>query len=385
MVWGHFGDRVGRRTMLLASLLTMGVATVGVGLLPTYAQIGGWAPVLLVLLRLMQGLSVGGEWAGAALLVAEHAPPRRRGRWGAWCQIGTPAGVILAQLAFFAPISLLSRGEFDAWGWRLPFLFGGVLVVVGLFVRLGVDETPVFRALRAAGARSRTPLVSVFRSQRREVLLAAASFVANVAISNIFLVYLTSYGSSVLGLSRTLLLGAVLAGAAVMLLAVVLFAVWSDRVGRRPIYLAGSVLLAVWSFPFFLLVDTRTPALLFLAVVVLCLGLGATYGPQVAMFTELFAPRHRYSGASVAYGLGAVLGGGFAPLISTALQQSTGTSLSVSLYMLIVSAISLVAVILLPETAEVPGRSWFNCRLSAVPPPRRPACPHRPRRRPPRT
>jgi metabolite-proton symporter len=350
VVWGHFGDRVGRKAMLVASLLVMGLATVGVGLLPTYDQVGLLAPVLLLVLRLLQGLSAGGEWGGAALMAVEHAPDGRRGRYGSFAQIGVPAGLILAQLVFVGVGNALSDEQFASWGWRVPFLLSIVLIGVGLYVRLSVEESPVFRALRAERARSSSPVVEVFRERPRALLVASVSFIANTAIGYVFLAYLLSYGTSVLKVSRNLMLLVVILGSVSWLISIVAAAIWSDRIGRRPVYLVGSVLLVLWPIPFFLLVDTRNAALMIVAVVVLTIGLGASYGPQSALFAELFEARYRYSGASFSYAVGAVLGGGFAPLIATALQTSTGTSLSVSGYMIAVGLVSLVAVWAMPET-----------------------------------
>ncbi|MEV0068707.1 MFS transporter [Amycolatopsis sp. NPDC050768] len=355
IVWGHFGDRVGRKAMLVASLVLMGLATAAVGILPTFAQAGVLAPVLLVVLRVLQGISAGGEWGGAALMAVEHAPAGRRGRYGSFSQIGVPAGLIIAQLVFFAVTSSLSPEEFRSWGWRVPFLVSLVLVVVGLVIRLRVAESPVFARVRETGERSRVPIVDVLRRRPREVTVAALSFIANTALGYVFFAYLLSYGTSVLKLSSTTMLVEIIVGSVVWLVSIIAGAIWSDRVGRKRVYLVGSVLLVVWSIPFFLLVDTRQPWLLGVAVVVLNVGLGATYGPQSALFAELFEPRYRYSGASFAYAVGAVLGGGFAPLIATALQTSTGTSLSVSLYMVAVALISLGAVIAFPRSPVTTG------------------------------
>jgi metabolite-proton symporter len=349
VLWGHWGDRIGRKRMLIASLMLMGVATVGVGLLPTYGQIGVWAPILLVLLRLLQGLSAGGEWGGAALMAVEHAPPDKRGVYGSASQIGVPAGLILAQGMFFLMSNVVTPAQFAAWGWRIPFLFSIALVGVGLFVRLKVEESPVFRALRDQQARSQVPVVDVFRERGRELLLASTSFIANTAIGYVFLAYLLSYGTSVLKLSRNLLLIVVIVGSVSWLISIVASARWSDRVGRKPVYLIGSVLMVVWAVPFFVLFDTKQPIWLLVAVIVLTIGLGLTFGPQSALFAGMFEPRYRYSGASISYAVGAVVGGGFAPLIATALYTATGTSLSVSLYMVVVGLISLAAVVAIRE------------------------------------
>ncbi len=352
ILWGHFGDRVGRKAMLIASLLLMGFATVGVGLLPTYDQIGVLAPVLLLLLRLLQGLSAGGEWGGAALMAVEHAPADRRGLYGSYSQVGVPAGLILAQLVFVA-VGFLSDEQFASWGWRLPFLFSIVLVGVGLFIRLRIEESPVFQALKTEQVRARLPMIDVLRERPRELVVASVSFIANTAIGYVFLAYLLSYGTSVLEVSRTTMLLVVIVGSVSWLISIVISARWSDSVGRKPVYLVGSVLLVVWPVPFFLLIDTRSTALMIVAVVVLTIGLGASYGPQSALFAEMFEPRYRYSGASFSYAVGAVLGGGFAPLVATALQTSTGTSLSVSAYMVVTAVISLLAVMAIRETRHV--------------------------------
>ncbi|SEC69174.1 metabolite-proton symporter [Amycolatopsis tolypomycina] len=357
ILWGHFGDRVGRKAMLVLSLLLMGFATVGVGLLPTYSAIGVWAPILLLVLRLLQGLSAGGEWGGAALMAVEHAPEDRRGRYGAFSQIGVPAGLILAQLVFFVLGRALTDAQFASWGWRVPFLASIVLVGVGLVIRLRIEESPVFSRLREAEERSSRPMVEVLRERPRALLVASGSFIANTAIGYIFLAYLLSYGTSVLKIPRTTLLVVVIVGSVTWLVSILAAAAWSDHVGRKPVYLAGSVLLVLWPIPFFLLVDTKATVWLLVAVIVLNVGLGATYGPQSALFAELFEPRYRYSGASFSYAVGAVLGGGFAPLIATALQTATGTSLSVSLYLVAVALLSLVAVLFIPRDQSRSSRT----------------------------
>jgi MFS family permease len=225
-----------------------------------------------------------------------------------------------------------------------------VLVGVGLFIRLRIEESPVFRTLKAEQVRARLPMIAVLRERPRELVIASVSFIANTAIGYVFLAYLLSYGTAVLRVSRTTMLVVVIIGSISWLVSIMVSAIWSDRVGRKPVYLVGSVLLVVWPVPFFLLVDTRSTALMIIAVIVLTIGLGASYGPQSALFAEMFEPQYRYSGASFSYAVGAVLGGGFAPLIATALQASTGTSLSVSAYMVVVGLISLIAVWAMPET-----------------------------------
>ena len=305
-------------------------------------------------MRLLQGLSAGGEWGGAALMAVEHAPAGARGRYGAYSQIGVPAGLILAQLVFVVVGASMTDEQFTAWGWRLPFLFSIVLVAVGLFIRLRIEESPVFKVLKAKQVRARLPMIDVLRERPRELVTASVSFIANTAIGYIFLAYLLSYGTSVLGVSRTTMLVVVIVGSVSWLVSIVVSARWSDRVGRKPVYLVGSVLLVVWPVPFFLLIDTRSTALMIVAVIVLTIALGASYGPQSALFAEMFEPRYRYSGASFSYAVGAVLGGGFAPLVATALQTSTGTSLSVAAYMVVTALISLAAVLAIRETWHAP-------------------------------
>jgi metabolite-proton symporter len=349
VIAGHLGDRIGRKRMLVATLLIMGLATVGVGLLPTYASIGVAAPILLLVLRLLQGLSAGGEWGGAALMAVEHAPPGRRGFFGTYPQVGVPIGLILANLVFLVVSTSTTKEQFLSWGWRIPFLLSVVLIGVGLFVRARVDESPVFAKLRAQRARRSAPMLTVLRNQPRALLVAIGLFIANNMIGYLLIAFVTSYGTRVLGLPSSTMLAVGIVGAVVWGVAIVWSGAWSDRVGRRRVYLVGTIALLVWSFPFFLLLDTASLPLMLLAVAVLGVGLGLTYGPQAAAYAELFPVDVRYSGASFAYAIGAVLGGGFAPLIAQALIGATGTSLSVSVYMVVVCLITLAAVLAMRE------------------------------------
>jgi metabolite-proton symporter len=349
VIAGHLGDRLGRKRMLVATLLIMGLSTVGVGLLPTYASIGVAAPILLLVLRLLQGLSAGGEWGGAALMAVEHAPPGRRGFFGTYPQVGVPIGLILANLVFLVVSTSTTKEQFLSWGWRIPFLLSVVLIGVGLFVRARVDESPVFAQLRAQRARRSAPMLTVLRDQPRALLVAIGLFIANNMIGYLLIAFITSYGTRVLGLPSSTMLAVGIVGAVVWGVAIVWSGAWSDRVGRRRVYLVGTIALLVWSFPFFLLLDTASLPLMLLAVVVLGVGLGLTYGPQAAAYAELFPADVRYSGASFAYAIGAVLGGGFAPLIAQALIGATGTSLSVSVYMVVVCLITLAAVLAMRE------------------------------------
>ncbi|MQA07790.1 MAG: MFS transporter [Pseudonocardiaceae bacterium] len=342
---GHFGDRIGRKKMLMVTLLTMGFATVGIGLLPTFDTIGAAAPVLLVVLRLLQGLSAGGEWGGAALMTVEHAPPRRRGVFGCFTQLGTPAGMLVANLVMLLVTASMPEEQFEAWGWRLPFLLGVVMVVVGFYIRRRVEESPAFKQVQRTGTQARLPVIEVLRSNPKHVLLGTLSFVGNNAMGYLFLAYLLNYTTETLGMGQSSVLTVMLLGMAWWLVTMFFFAAWSDRVGRKPVYLAGYALLVVWAVPYWLLVDTGSVGWLMLAVAVLVMGLSATYGPQAALFAEMFPSRVRYSGASLAYALGAVFGGGFAPFIAAALYGGLGTSLAVAGYMILFGLISFVAVL----------------------------------------
>jgi metabolite-proton symporter len=349
IVAGHLGDRFGRKSILVATLLLMGISTIGVGLLPGYASIGVAAPILLVVLRLLQGLSAGGEWGGAALMSVEHAPPGRRGYFGSFPQIGVPIGLLLANLVFFTVAAVTTDEQFAAWGWRIPFLLSVVLIAVGFFVRSRVAESPVFTELRRRRARRSAPLAEVLRSNRRELVVAIGLFIANNMIGYILIAFINSYGTRTLKLSSTTMLFVGMVGAVAWGVFTLAAGRWSDRIGRRRTYLIGTLAMAVWAFPFFLLFDTRSIPLMLVAVIVMAFGLGLTYGPQAAAYAELFPAGVRYSGVSFAYAFGAILGGGFAPLLATWLIGLTGTSLSVSAYMLLVCLVTLAAVLALRE------------------------------------
>lgn len=349
IVAGHFGDRYGRKAVLVATLLTMGVATVGVGLLPSYATIGVAAPVLLVVLRLLQGLSAGGEWGGAALMAVEHAPPGRRGWYGSFPQIGVPIGLLLANLVFFGAAAATTPEQFQAWGWRIPFLLSVVLIGVGYFLRTRVAESPVFEKMRERRAERSAPLAEVLRTSKRELVVAIGLFIANNMVGYILIAFINSYGTRTLGLTSATMLFVGMVGAVSWGVFTLLAGRWADQWGRRRTYLVGILAMGAWTFPFFLLFDTRSVALMLVAVVVLGFGLGLTYGPQAATYAELFPVAIRYSGVSFAYAFGAILGGGFAPLLATYLIGVTGTSLSVSAYMLLACLVTLVAVLALRE------------------------------------
>jgi MFS transporter, MHS family, shikimate and dehydroshikimate transport protein len=359
-LWGHYGDKYGRKPSLVAALLVMAIATFLIGVLPSYATIGIAAPLLLTILRFLQGLAVGGQWGGGVLLATEYAPPERRGLFGSFPQLGVPAGLILGNGLFLIIAASVSPEAFLSWGWRVPFLASIVLIAVALYIQLRIEDTPVFRRLeerleqqqREAGAKYGSPLVDVLRNHLGQVLIAAGVFfVANGAFY-VLVTGLLDYGERVLGLPRSTMLFAVLVAAVAQAVTIVAASALSDRVGRKPVYLASCAALAVWTPVMFVMIDTKSTALIVLGVAI-ALGIhGGMYGPLAALFTEMFSARVRYSGASMGYQLAAVAGGGFAPLIMTSLLAATGTSLSVSAYMFVMCAITFFSTLAVKETYE---------------------------------
>jgi metabolite-proton symporter len=350
VVIGHFGDRIGRKSMLVTSLMIMGVATFLIGLLPTYAQIGVWAPILLVVLRFIQGLGVGGEWGGAVLMAVEHAPNHRRGFYGSFPQMGVPAGIILSNLVFLFLGQLLSRAQFASWGWRVPFLLSSALVAIGLYARLQLEESQLFKQAKRAERHSGMPIALLLRCHWRRVLLASLAFMASTTVGYIVLVYVLSYGTTTLGMSRSTVLLMVLTASCVQLVMTPALSALSDRLGRRSMFMTGAIASALWTVPFFLLVDTRDPWLMLLSMSVAVTFVSAMYGPQGAIAAELFPTSLRYSGASLSCQISSILGGGLAPTVAVALFSATGTSLSTALYVGGVCVVSLIAIALAPET-----------------------------------
>ncbi|KID31200.1 MFS transporter [Prauserella rugosa] len=354
LVFGHYGDKLGRKKLLVLSLLLMGGATFLMGLLPTYASIGVAAPLLLVFLRLVQGFAVGGEWGGAVLIVSEHGDERRRGFWASWPQAGVPAGNLLATAVLAILAAVQTDAAFESWGWRIPFLLSGVLVVIGLWIRLAVAESPVFvEAVRKADGEEvpeKAPILTVLRFHWREVLIAmGARFGENASyyvITAFVLVYLTNH----LDVSRSMGLNAVLVGSAVHLVTIPVWGWLSDVIGRRAVYLFGAAGTGVWAFVFFVLLDTESGWGTIAAVTVGLVLHGAMYSPQAAFFSELFGTRVRYSGASIGYQLASIAAGGVAPLIATALLDATGGSIAISVYVAFTCVVTLVAVYLARET-----------------------------------
>jgi metabolite-proton symporter len=352
IVFGHYGDRIGRKSMLVLSLLIMGIATFLIGVLPTFASIGIMAPLLLVILRFAQGIGVGGEWGGAVLMSVEHAPNGRRGFFGSWPQMGVPAGLLISTGVFALVQAITSEAAFMSWGWRVPFLASALLVVVGLFIRLRIMESPAFERVKETKTEARKPIVDVVRKYPREVLVAMGMRVAENGCFYILTVFVLAYGEEELGLAKGTMLTGVIIAAALGLVTVPLWGALSDRVGRKPLYLAGAVITTLWAFPLFGLMNTETPVLIWLSIVVgINLGHDLMYGPQAAYFSELFGTRVRYSGASLGYQLASVFAGGFAPLIATALLAANGGDPTlVALYMVGLGLITVVATLLAPET-----------------------------------
>jgi MHS family shikimate/dehydroshikimate transporter-like MFS transporter len=345
---GHYGDKIGRKSMLVMTLLVMGVATFLVGLLPTYESIGILAPMLLVILRFLQGFAVGGEWGGATLMTVEYAPPGRRGFYGSWPGMGIPAGLVLAT-AVFTAFSSLPQEQFLSWGWRVPFLVSIVLVAVGLFVRLKILETPTFQRMQESGEGSQLPVVDVFRYYWKSLLLTMGAFFLLNGGFYVVVTFMLAYGTQSLGVDNSTMLTGVLIAGTVQIFAIGLFAALSDRVGRRPVYLGGAIFLLLFAFPFFWMVNTAAPPLIWLAMSIAIVALGAMYGPSGAFFSELFDTNVRYSGASLGYQLASAVAGGFAPLIATALLAAYGYP-AVALYMIVMALITIMAVYLATET-----------------------------------
>lgn len=350
IVFGHFGDRLGRKTMLVTTLMLMGLATFFIGLLPTYESIGLAAPILLILLRLVQGFGVGGEWGGAVLMVVEHGHAGNRGLYGSCVQMGVPVGLLLAA-SVFGIFSLLPEEQFLAWGWRIPFLLGIVLLGIGMFIRLQIVESPLFAKAREEKGISKLPLFEVIKRHPRNVLLAMGARFAENACFYIFSVFVLSYAVDELGLPRPTVLTGVWIAAAVQIIAIPFFGYLSDRVGRRPVYLGGAIFIAFFAFPFFWLLETKVVGLIWLAIVLGLVGHSAMYGPQAAFFSELFGTRVRYSGASIGYQLASPFAGGLAPVIATfLLEWSNGESWPVPVYLIATAAITLTAIVLAAET-----------------------------------
>ena len=362
VVFGHFGDQVGRKRTLVIALMMMGVATTLIGLLPTYESIGIAAPLMLVALRFIQGLAVGGQWGGAMLLVTESAPSNKRGWYGAYAQAGAGVGVILANLAFLAVSTSMSDEAFVEWGWRLPFIASIVLIGISLYVQLRVEDTEAFKALQAAQAEggeqaavTKSPVLEAIRRYPRRIMLAAGAFLSVQVTFYILIAFVVAYGlnSPSVDLTRDQILTSVLIAAAAMIPALFYFSGLSDKLGRKQIYRWGAILTGLWGFALFPLIDTGNPLMITLAVSIGMIFLGMQYGPQAAYFTELFTTEVRYSGASLGYQIGAILGGALAPTIAVLLWNELGI-FYVSVYILVAAGLTLWSLSKLEETG---GRS----------------------------
>ena len=348
-VFGHYGDRIGRKTMLVWSLLIMGVATALIGLIPTYDRIGVWSPILLVALRFVQGIGVGGEWGGAVLMAVEHSGGGRRGFHGSWPQMGVPAGLLLSTAVFALLSALMPDEQFLAWGWRVPFLVSVALIGVGLFVRLRILETPAFEKLKETRRESRTPLLDVLRQHPREVVVGMGMRFAQNVLFYIYTVFVLSYGEKTLGYPRSTMLGAIVLTSLIGLFSIPFWSHLSDRVGRRPVYLAGAVISLLFAFPFFWLLERGAGFVALAIILAMNVGHDLMYGPMAAYLSELFGTSVRYSGASLVYQLTSVFSGGLAPFIATLLMVRYGSG-AVAGYLMACCALTVVATWFAPET-----------------------------------
>ena len=363
VLFGHFGDRMGRKAALVTALTLMGLATTIIGLLPTYSSAGVLAPLALILMRFLQGLAIGGQWGGAMLLVTENAPANKRGFYGGFAQAGAPMGVVLANLAFLGVTASVSEEAFMSWGWRVPFIASLVLVGLALYVQLKLEDTPAFKELKAAsdaksaeqGARKRSPILKALATYPKQIVLAAGAFLSVQVSFYIFIVFIMSYGTDPggLALTRSDMLMAVLISSFAQVPAIFLAASWSDRHGRRGIYKTGALAMAAWGFCVFPLMDTGSLILITLALSIGQIFIGMMYGPQAALLTELFSTEVRYSGASLGYQLGAIVGGGMAPIAATALIAAFGSTVWVSAYIAFASLLTWLSLHLLKENHQV--------------------------------
>jgi MFS family permease len=348
-IFGHYGDRIGRKATLIATLLITGLATFAVGLVPTYETIGIWGAVILTIIRFLQGLGVGGEWGGSVLLSMEWARfNSHRGFIAAWPQFGAPAGLLLANIAVLI-FSWLSGDQFLVWGWRIPFLLSIVMAAVGLYIRLGILETPTFRRLVEEKRIERVPVLEVFKRQPKEIILSALARTGEQAPAYIFFAFVFAYGTQVLHAPRNLLLSALIAGGVGSLIATPLSGYLSDRIGRKRWYLNGTIAMGIFGFIYFALLNSQAPALIFLGVTLSLIMHGILYGPQAALIAECFTPRLRYSGCSIGYHLASITAGGPAPLIATAILAWTGSGYAIAAYIAACAVVSIIATALMPD------------------------------------
>ena len=360
IIFGHYGDRIGRKKTLVIALILMGVSSTLIGLLPTYAMIGVTAPILLTSLRFVQGLAIGGQWGGAMLLVTESAPPDKRGFYGAFAQAGAPIGVILANLAFIITSSLVSEESFYSWGWRIPFLASAILIGISMYIQLNLEDTKAFQELQQRKQNvdtkeeqiKQSPILEAIRKYPNRIALAAGAFLSIQVTFYILIAFLLAYGVSSAEISRDDMLAAVLIASAIMVPSQFMFSLISDRHGRKGIFMTGAILTGLWAYAIFPLVDTGNFYLIVLAITIGLVFVGMMYGPQAAFFTELFSTEVRYSGATLGYQFGAILGGAFAPTIAAFLWNNYGI-FWVSVYISFASLLTLFSVMALTETYKI--------------------------------
>lgn len=360
IIFGHYGDRVGRKKTLVMALILMGVSSTLIGLLPTYAMIGITAPILLTSLRFAQGLAIGGQWGGAMLLVTESAPSNQRGYYGAFAQAGAPIGVILANLAFITTSALVSEDSFYSWGWRIPFLASAILIGISMYIQLNLEDTKAFKELQALresqkdhneDAIRRSPILEAIQKYPKRIALAAGAFLSIQVTFYILIAFLLAYGVASADITRDDMLAAVLIASAIMVPVQFIFSSYSDRHGRKGVFMAGAILTGLWAFAIFPLVDTGNFWLIVLAISGGLVFVSMMYGPQAAFFTELFSTEVRYSGATLGYQFGAILGGAFAPTIAALLWKDYGI-FWVSVYIAFASLLTLLSVMALTETYQ---------------------------------
>ena len=360
IIFGHYGDRIGRKKTLVIALILMGVSSTLIGLLPTYAMIGVTAPILLTSLRFVQGLAIGGQWGGAMLLVTESAPSDKRGFYGAFAQAGAPIGVILANLAFIVTSSLVSEESFYSWGWRIPFLASAILIGISMYIQLNLEDTKAFQELQQRKQNvdtkeeqiKQSPILEAIRKYPNRIALAAGAFLSIQVTFYILIAFLLAYGVSSAEISRDDMLAAVLIASAIMVPSQFMFSLISDRHGRKGIFMTGAILTGLWAYAIFPLVDTGNFYLIVLAITIGLVFVGMMYGPQAAFFTELFSTEVRYSGATLGYQFGAILGGAFAPTIAAFLWNNYGI-FWVSVYISFASLLTLFSVMALTETYKI--------------------------------
>jgi MHS family shikimate/dehydroshikimate transporter-like MFS transporter len=352
-IFGHYGDRIGRKKMLIITMIITALGTFAIGLMPTYNQIGVWAPILLITLRILQGIGLGGEWGGASLIVLEHAPANRRGLYGSLVQVGFPLGVA-ASTAAFSLSALLPQADLMSWGWRLPFLFSIVLLGVGLYVRTRVPETPLFSEMKQRGDIAKTPFLDVVLHQPKTFLLAIGLKISEVSWVYIVTVFAVVYATTQLGLPKSTLLNAIIIGSLIEVFTIPLFGYLSDRVGRRALYFAGTIFTILFAFPLFWLIDTKNVWVIGATIAVaLSFGHGTMFGLLSTYLPELFGTKVRYTGASLGFQVAAAIGGGLAPILATSLTNSMGGTAGVSILLILLALITLTATLFARETKDV--------------------------------